>query len=125
MPYLRACAAPLLAASLAACTYWQTVTTPLPELTEGEHPPTLLRVMTVFDEEFELTDPRVHNDTLIGGSMPEEIWTYIALSDITSVAIKKKSALRTAGAVVLVAGLVTAIVLLCDDPEACTDALEE
>jgi len=111
--------------TLTACTYWQTVTTPLPELTAGAHPPSLLRVTTADDEVFDLQDPRVHNDTLIGGSVPEEIWTFIALSDITRVEIKKKSVLRTAGAVVLVAGVVTAIVLLCDDPDACTEALEE
>ncbi|MEZ4412990.1 MAG: hypothetical protein R2910_08410 [Gemmatimonadales bacterium] len=87
--------------------------------------PALPRVTAVDGEEFELTDPQAHNDTLIGESVPEEIWTYIALTDITRVAIKKMGALRTAGAAALMAGLVTAIVLLCDDPEPCTDATEE
>jgi len=125
MPSPRTLAAIVVTASLTACTHWQTVTTPLPELTGGKNPPALLRITTVDNEEFELTDPRVHHDTLIGGSLPEEIWTYIALADITRVTVKKKSLLRTAGAVALVAGLVTAVVLLCDDPDACTQALEE
>jgi len=116
----------LVSAGLSACTYWQTVTTPLPELTGGDSPPALLRVTTVYDEVYELSDPRVHNDTLIGGALPEETWTYIALSDITNVAVKKKSVLRTAGAVVLAVGLVWAIVELCEDPDACTsEDLEE
>lgn len=115
----------LPALALAACTFWQATETPLPELTASRHPPSLIRVTTVEGDLFELTDPRVHNDTLIGGSVPDTGWTFIAVGDVTKVELKKKNVWKTVGIGAAVAAVVAAIVVLCDDPDACTSDDEE
>lgn len=116
----RPIAAVLLALHLTSCTFWTVSKTPLPELTGGEKPPALVRVVTINGEKLELTDPRVHNDTLIGGAVPDTGWVFVALADITKVEVRKKDALKTGVAVVVVAGVVLAIAALCNDPGDCT-----
>lgn len=116
----RAVAALLLTLYLPSCTFWTATETPLPELTATETPPALVRVTTVDGEEFELQDPRVHNDTLIGGAVPDTGWVFLALADISKVEVKQKSVAKTGLAVVLAVGVVVAIAALCKDPDNCT-----
>ena len=120
MPRRRAVAALLLTLYLPSCLYWTATKTPLPELTGGEAPPALVRVMTVDGEKLELQDPRVHNATLIGGTVPDTGWAFVALSDIAKVEVKKKNALKTGLAVVLLVGIVVVIAELCQDPDNCS-----
>ena len=110
----RPIAATLLALYLTSCTFWTVSKTPLPELTGSDTPPALVRVVTIDGEKLELTDPRVHNDTLIGGAVPD-----------TKVQLRKKDALKTGLAVVLVAGVVLAVAALCKNPDDCTTEEEE
>ncbi len=121
----RPIAAMLLVLHIASCTFWTATKTPLPELTGGEQPPALVRVVTIDGETLELTDPRVHNDTLIGGAVPDTGWVFVALADITKVQLRKKDALKTGLAVVLVAGVVLAVAALCKNPDDCTTEEEE
>ena len=116
----RAVAALLLTLYLPSCTFWTATETPLPELTGTATPPALVRVTTREGEEFELQDPRVHNDTLIGGAVPDTGWVYVAVADISKVEVKKKSVAKTGLTVVLVVGLVVAIAALCQNPDNCT-----
>jgi len=116
----RAVAALLLTLYLPSCTFWTATETPLPELTGTATPPALVRVTTLEGEEFELQDPRVHNDTLIGGAVPDTGWVFLALTDIKKVELRKKSALKTGVLVVLAAGLVVAIIAACQNPDNCT-----
>ena len=116
----RPVAALLLALHIMSCTFWTATTTPLPELTGGDQPPALVRVVTSGGETLELTDPRVHNDTLIGGALPDTGWVFVALADITKVQVRKKDALKTGLAVVVVAGVVLAVAALCKNPDDCT-----
>ena len=120
MPKRREVAALLLMVYLTSCTFWTATKTPLPELTGGEKPPALVRVVTVDGETLDLTDPRVHNDTLIGGAVPDTGWVFVALADITKVQLRKKDVLKTGLAVVLVAGVVLAVAALCKNPDDCT-----
>ena len=120
MPKHRAVAALLLMTYLTSCTFWTATKTPLPELTGGEKPPALVRVVTTEGETLDLTDPRVHNDTLIGGAVPDTGWVFVALADITKVEVRKKQPLRTAAYVALAVGVVFAIAALCQDPDDCT-----
>jgi hypothetical protein len=115
----------LLALHLTSCTFWTATKTPLPELTGGEKPPALVRVETIDGETLELTDPRVHNDTLIGGAVPDTGWVFVALADISKVEVRKKDALKTGLAVVLAAGVVVALAALCKNPDNCTTEDEE
>ena len=121
----RPIAAMLLALHLTSCTFWTVSKTPLPELTGGDTPPALVRVVTIDGEKLELTDPRVHNDTLIGGAVPDTGWVFVALADITKVEVRKKDALKTGLAVVVVAGVVLALAALCKNPENCTTEDDE
>jgi hypothetical protein len=116
----RSIAAVLLALQLASCTYWTATKTPLPELTGGETPPALLRVVTNDGETFDLTDPRVHNDTLIGGAVPDTGWVFVALADIAKAEVRKKQPVRTAVYVALAAGFVFLVAELCKDSDDCT-----
>ena len=75
-----------------------------------------MRVVTSDGETLELTDPRVHNDTLIGGAVPDTGWVFVALADITKVQVRKKDAFKTGLAVVLMAGVVLAVAALCKNP---------
>ncbi len=120
MPRRRVVAALLLTLYLPSCVYWTATKTPLPELTGTDTPPALMRVTTLEGEKFELQDPRVHNDTLVGGAVPDTGWVFLALADISKVEVRKKSVAKTGLTVVLAVGLVVAIAALCQNPDNCT-----
>jgi hypothetical protein len=116
----RALSALLLCLYLPSCTFWQTTSTPLPELTGPPDPPPLVRITPVTGERIEVQDPRVHGDSLIGGTIPDTGWAFLALADIKKVEIRKRSVPKTVLAVVLLAGLAYGIAVLCTDVGECT-----
>lgn len=121
----RGAAALLLLLYLPSCTYWRPVTTPLAELTSSSKPPQLVRVTTYAGERLEVEEPRVHADTLIGGSRPDTGWVFLAVADISKVELKKRQPARTALYVVLAVGLVYLIAELCENPDNCSTDDEE
>lgn len=124
-PLRRGAAALLLLLYLPGCTYWRPVTTPLIELTSAPQPPPLVRITTVADERLEVEEPRVHRDTLIGGSRPDTGWVYLPLSHIAKVEIRRRQPARTAAYVVLAIGLLYLIAVLCENPDNCSSEEEE
>jgi len=116
----RALSVLLLTLYLPSCTFWTATETPLPELTGTATPPALVRITTVDGEVIDLQDPRVHNDTVIGGAVPDTGWVFVAMADITKVEVKEKSVLKTAVGVVGLVGLVWLLVVLCENPDNCT-----
>lgn len=116
----RSASAVLLTLHLTGCVTWQATTTPLPDLTSGDKPPASVRVTTTEGEELEVMEPRVHLDSLIGGSKPDTGWVFLALADIDKVEVQKRNVLRTAAGVVFVVGLVWLIAEVCDEPDKCT-----
>ncbi|HQR17269.1 MAG TPA: hypothetical protein PK948_02805 [Gemmatimonadales bacterium] len=113
-------AALLLALHLTGCVTWQATTTPLPDLTSGDKPPASVRVTTVTGEQLEVMEPRVHLDSLIGGSKPDTGWVFLALADIDRVEVLKRNVLKTAAGVAFVVGLAWLIAEVCDEPDKCT-----
>jgi len=124
-PTRPAVAALLLLLYLPSCTFWQATETPLPVLTESEHPPARVRVTTVEAVSYEIVDPRIHNDTLIGGTGADEHWIFLAVADITKVELRQKNFWKTVGIGAGIAALVAAVVVLCGDPDKCTSDDEE
>ena len=121
----RPTSAVLLVLHLTGCLTWQATTTPLPELTAGAKPPESVRITTVDGEQLEVQEPRVHLDSLIGGSHPDTGWVFVALADIDKVEVQKRNVLKTAAGVVLIVGLVWLIAEVCDEPDKCTTGEEE
>ena len=119
MPH-RPTSALLLVLHLTGCLTWQATTTPLPELTSSAKPPESLRITTVEGEQLEVQEPRVHLDSLIGGSHPDTGWVFVALADIDKVEVRKRNVLQTALAVALVVGFAWLVVEVCDEPDKCT-----
>lgn len=116
----RPTSALLLVLHLTGCLAWQATTTPLPELTSGAKPPESLRITTVEGEQLEVMEPRVHLDSLIGGSHPDTGWVFLALADINKVEVQKRNVLKTVAGVVLIVGVVWLIAEVCDEPDKCT-----
>jgi len=116
----RAVSSLLLVVYLPGCTFWQATSTPLPELTGPPNPPPLVRITPVDGERIEIQDPRVHGDSLIGGTVPDTGWVFIPLADIKKVEIRKRNVPKTALVVVLAAALLYGIAVLCTDAGECT-----
>lgn len=110
----------LLALCLPACTFWAASTTPLPELTGPPRPVATVRVTTAAGDTLELQDPRVHGDSLVGGSLPDTGWVFLPLASIGKVEVRKKNALRTIGTGALIVALVYGVAVLCTDVGECT-----
>lgn len=125
MPRRRAVAALLLTLYLPSCVFWSATKTPLPELTGTEAPPALVRVTTTEGSKLELQDPRVHDDTLIGGAVPDTGWVSVALADISKVEVRKKNTLKTIGAGALILALLYGVAVLCLDVGECTSGEED
>jgi hypothetical protein len=105
---------------LTGCLTWQATTTPLPELTAGEKPPESLRITTVEGEQLEVMEPRVHLDSLIGGTQPDTGWVFLALANIDKVEVRKRNVAKTALGIVLVVGILWVVTEVCDEPDNCT-----
>jgi hypothetical protein len=116
----RPVSALLLVLHLTGCLTWQATTTPLPELTAGAKPPESLRITTVEGEQLEVMEPRVHLDSLIGGSQPDPGWVFLALANIDKVEIRKRNVGKTALGIVLLIGIVWVLAEVCDNPDNCT-----
>jgi len=102
---LRRSTATLLIATttLSACTSWkaQPVT---PEQVVSTQQPLSIRVQRVDGGKTVLDSPQVSGDSLIGAAQGKR--TGVALADVTGVAVKHVSALKTVG---LVLGMVTVV----------------
>jgi len=105
---------------LPACTSWQ-VGTPTPaQFVQREHPATV-RVTRTDGRKVVLDSPAVRGDSLVGRLADDSVRvSAMALSEVSSVAVRKTSAgktvLLTAG--ILVGTLVIASLIICADPDA-------
>jgi hypothetical protein len=85
-----------------ACTSWHVETMPPAELV-AERKPEQVRIRLVDRQRFVLRMPTIRGDSLVGGQ--DGGARSVAFAEIDEIAVRRVDALKTTGAVVLVAGV--------------------
>lgn len=104
--------------------YWSTSKIPLLELTAVDPPLPAVRVQTFDGDQIEVLEPRVHGDSLIGGSKPDTGWIFIPLDSIKRAQVEKRNVLRTAGEALLLGAILYGL-LACLTSDNCETSDEE